>query len=267
MSINSGINNFTTEEFIIIASILGEDKVLGIENPFKKSSDEEILKKWECIKKRLIKKSYMSENTSGKLKIDRTIISIIKNCCSAKKYLMLNKIYRDKNEEYHFYLNDNMLIGLTEINSNLNIIIYKSFEELYLKINNILIDKFINSDLKINEFKLNEKVFLKLKKNVYSNKLEKAKYLIKENLSYEEIGNIFLEDMSERMILSLLSLDFRYSLKGIEDNKKLILGKERIWILGHNDMNNVIVKRIESKIELMNIIKTYASLKDLKEVK
>ena len=116
MNISIELLNFTYKEFIIIASILGENKILGMENPFSEYTDEGIIEEWRIIKEKLLKMNYIKVSGTKGIKIDKKVSSIVKKCCNCNAYAVIDRTFNNKSEQSHFYFSTDSIIELIETN-------------------------------------------------------------------------------------------------------------------------------------------------------
>jgi hypothetical protein len=185
MSISIELLNFSFEDFIIIAAIMGEKSIMGMDNPFKDSSDDEIIRSWLNLKEKLKKNNYIMIDAKGGMKIDKSILFTIKECCNCMMYISLSGVRDGKKEEYHLYITSKGVFKICNIEKNqISVKLYNNVDFVGKMITNIL-SKDIDTNIKYETITLNDNELIEFRK--YINDRDKNYEIQKEFL--DGIGN------------------------------------------------------------------------------
>lgn len=111
-----GTITLEAEELFFLAGILGSDRLLGIEDPFRGYLAEEIAEEWEKVKTSLINKGYLTQGDNGAdLVMPPHIFSRVAIAGLAKRACWVRYSYGENAYEGYFHITDEKVVEVVKM--------------------------------------------------------------------------------------------------------------------------------------------------------
>lgn len=210
-------------ELVFLAALMGENAIIGIEDPFTGWLAEQVTDEWNLSNPTMIEKGYLTLDENGPFNVSTELQDIIRLCCFPDVWLSMNSLQQpDKNPSTMLYFDreQNKLTKLEfEAGSDMVTLQGFAFEG---KINEQII-----SELDLDQKIASKNESLKLSNDDFAKIIATNNGELKDN--FKNLNSRFIESFMNAKVGKILTISFSWKENQIVKSIIVIADTESIW--------------------------------------